>query len=154
MKYPAVEELRARGIPEEDWEYITDDDDIVAEIRLHRYIHNAKYNFDWDLIHAARRAFSYATGDKYLHYKEEVPREVDPPEDLTGLFPDPEDFIAGIRLIRKVRAVHVDDLDAFNEDGRRRAIRLGFPPESFVLRKEEIDYRTLEEMTAALEPED
>jgi hypothetical protein len=79
---------------------------------------------------------------------------VEPPDDLTGLFPDPEEFVRDVKLARKVDAKYVDDLDAFNEDGRRRAIRLGFPPDSFVIKQEEIDYRTWQEMMADLEPED
>ena len=154
MKYPTVDELRARGIPEEDWEVIMADDSIVAEIRLGRYEHAAKYNFNWDLIHAAMRANSYASGNKYVEKIGSPPREIPPPDDLTGLFPDPEDFIEGVRRLRKVEAKYVDDLDTFNQDARRRAIRLGFPPESFVIKKEEIDYRTWQEMAADLEPED
>jgi hypothetical protein len=53
--------------------------------------------------------------------------------------------------------MNVEDLDAFNEDGRRRAIRLGFPPDSWVIKKEEIDYRPASEILAeiwAQEPED
>ena len=54
-------------------------------------------------------------------------------------------------------AEDVEDLDAFNEDGRRRAIRIGLPPDSWVIKKEEIDYRPVSERLAelwALEPED
>ena len=58
------------------------------------------------------------------------------------------------RLQRRIKAKNVDDLDAFNEDGRVRAIRLGFPPDSWVVKKEEIDYRSWRQIVAALGPED
>lgn len=159
MQYPTVEELVARGIPEKDWEAIIADDDIVGEIRLLRYEHAAKYNFDYKLIGAAMDAMTYAAGDKVIAYPGDPrgPREIGPPDDLTGLFPDPEDFIRSVRIGRGAHAKRVEDLDAYNEDGRRRAIRLGFPPDSWVIKKEEIDYRTLQEILAdndKLEPED
>jgi hypothetical protein len=39
---------------------------------------------------------------------------------------------------RKVAARREPDLAAYNEDGRRRALVLGFPAESFVVTAEEV----------------
>lgn len=66
------------------------------------------------------------------------------------MFPDPEKFISEVKSARSLAALHVADLNAYNDDARRRAVRLGFPPESFVLKKEEIDYRGWEEIMAYL----
>jgi hypothetical protein len=159
MQYPTVDELTAHGIPEEHWEGIIADNDIVGEIRLNRYLHAAKYSFNYTLINAAINAMTYASADKVIAYPGDPrgPHEIEPPDDLTGLFPDPEDFIRSVRIGRKANAKRVENLDAFNEDGRRRAIHLGFPPDSWVIKKEEIDYRPVAEILAeirAQEPED
>ena len=150
MKYPTVEELIARGIPESEWEWIVDEDQIVAEIRMYRYISLAKFDFDFHRYSEAIQLKTYAAASKVWSYPDDPrgPHEVEPPEDLTGLIPDPEEFIQHVKLTRLVAAKYIDDLDAFNEDGRRRAIRLGFPPDSWVIKKEEIDYRTWQEMVA------
>jgi hypothetical protein len=156
MRYPAVEELISRGIPESDWDWYFDESKILAEIRLARYEIQAEYNFDPELRRRGSRAKSYAAGSRATSI-DGVVREAEPPEDLTGLFPNPENFISEVKLRRAVAAKHVADLDAYNDDARRRAVRLGFPPESFVLKKEEIDYRPIDEImaeTRASEPED
>jgi hypothetical protein len=150
MKYPTVEELVSRGIPEADWDWIRDDDSIIAEIRMYRYLSLAKFNFDHGRYSDSIELKTYASAGKVLSFPGD-PRglhEVEPPDDLTGLIPDPEEFISHVKLTRLVAAKKIDDLDAFNEDGRRRAIRLGFPPDSWVIKKEEIDYRTWQEMVA------
>ena len=43
-----------------------------------------------------------------------------------------------VRLNRSVTAVSEPDLDAYNEDARRRALVLGFPAETFVVTAEEV----------------
>src|ERR1700722_11698773 len=134
MQYPTVDELMALGIPEEDWEGITADNDIVGEIRLNRYLHGAKYNFNYKLINAAMDAMTYAAGDKVIEYPGDPcgPHEIEPPDDLTGLFPDPEDFIRRVRIGRRAHAKRVEDLDSYNKEGRRRALPPGRPPAAWV----------------------
>jgi hypothetical protein len=150
MKYPPIEDLIARSIPEKEWDWIRCDDSILAEIRLHRYEMLAEYDFDIHRLGNALQLKTYACGGKVVSYPGDPrgPHEVELPDDLTGLILDPEDFVRDIRSRRRVDAKFVTDLDAFNEDGRRRAIRLGFPPDSWVIKKEEIDYRTWQEMQA------
>ena len=159
MKYPPVEELIARGIPEADWDIIVDEDSIIAEVRLHRYEMFAEYDFDSRRLDDALELKTYAAAGKVVDYPGDPrgPHEVEPPNDLTGLIPNPASFIESVKRRRLVAAKRVEDLDAFNEDGRRRAIRIGLPPDSWVIKKEEIDYRTLQEMLDeiwSLEPED
>lgn len=147
MKYPTIEELIARGIPEKEWEWIRHDDSILGELRLHRYELSAKYG---RRLGDVAQLQTYAIGGKVVSYPGDPrgPHEVELPDDLTCLTIDPDEFVRNVRLRRKVEAKYIDDLDAFNEDGRRRAIRLGFPPDSWVIKKEEIDYRTWQEMQA------
>jgi len=157
MKYPTVEQLKAAGIPEDIWYWVVDDDPTIGEVRLARYQIAAQFDFDMRRLDKSLQATTYACGHKVVSLDPNDtrgPHEVEPPDDLTGLFPDPEEFVRDVRLARKIDAKYVDDLDAFNEDGRRRAIRLGFPPDSFVIKQEEIDYRTWQEVVAELEPED
>jgi hypothetical protein len=54
------------------------------------------------------------------------------------LIPDREDFIQNVRMRRTVAATREPDLDAYNEDARRRALVLGFPAETFVVTAEEV----------------
>jgi hypothetical protein len=152
MRYPAVEELISRGIPESDWDWYFDESKILAEIRLARYDIEAEYNFDPELRHRGWQAKSYAEGSR-ASSMDGVVREAEPPEDLTGLFPNPDEFIRGVRQTRRIWAINVVDLAAYNDDARRRAIRLGFPPESFVVTQEEID-NLVKELNTPLEPED
>jgi hypothetical protein len=148
-RYPAVEELTSRGIPEDEWDWFFDEDEILAEIRLIRYDIHVEKGGDRELEKRAYQAHCYATGPVGTDIDGVVHKD-EPPEDLTGLFPDPEKFISEVKSCRSMDAVHVADLDAYNDDARRRAVRLGFPPESFVLKKEEIDYRGFEEIMAQL----
>ena len=116
---------------------IIDDDDPLEELRRIRQqlYEERKRNFgdDWERYRASLDVESWAAGRKLLHYGETEPREPELPADLTGLIPDREDFIQGVRLLRGVSAKGEPDLDAYNEDGRRRARALGFPEESFVV---------------------
>jgi hypothetical protein len=139
--------------------FLPEDHPILVEIRQAQYEIAAQFGFDTGRKFAGLKVISYAAAEKVVSYPGDPrgPHEVELPDDLTGLIPDREDFIRSVRIRRGVYAKHVEDLDAYNEDGRRRAIRLGFPPDSWVIKKEEIDYRTLQEMLAeiwALEPED
>jgi hypothetical protein len=152
MRYPAVEELISRGIPESDWDWYFDESKILAEIRLARYDIEAEYNFDPELRHRAWQAKSYAEGSR-ASSMDGVVREAEPPEDLTGLFPNPDEFIRSVKQTRRIWAINVANLAAYNDDARRRAIRLGFPPESFVVTQEEID-NLVKELNTPLEPED
>lgn len=159
MKYPTVEELIARGIPEADWDIIVDEDWIIAEVRLHRYEMFAEYDFDSRRLDDALELKTYAAAGKVVDYPGDPrgPHEVEPPDDLTGLIPNPASFIESVRRRRLVAAEDVEDLDAFNEDGRRRAIRIGLPPDSWVIKKEDIDRRPESERLAeiwARQPED
>ena len=106
MRYPAVEELISRGIPESDWDWYFDESKILAEIRLARYDIQAEYNFDPELRRRGSRAKSYAAGSRATSI-DGVVREAEPPEDLTGLFPNPENFISEVKLRRAVAAKHV-----------------------------------------------
>jgi hypothetical protein len=54
-----------------------------------------------------------------------------------------------VRLNRSVTAVSEPDLDAYNEDARRRALVLGFSAETFVLTAEEVK-AVAEELRAPL----
>ena len=158
MKYPTVEELVARGIPEPEWDWILDENPVVAEIRMYRYLALAKFDFDWRRYSDAIQLETYASAEKVWAYAHDPsgPHEQVPPDDLTGLIPDPEDFIQGVKLRRMVVATDVENLDAFNEDGRRRAIRIGLPPDSWIITKEDLEERARSMLAyeLALEPED
>ena len=147
MRYPAVEELISRGIPEDEWDWFFDEDEILAELRLIRYDIRTEEGCDRELEKRAYQLHCYASGPVGMDLDGVVHKD-EPPEDLTGLFPDPEKFISQVKSARSMAALEVADLDAFNDDARRRAVRLGFPPESFVLKKEEIDYEGWEKIMA------
>jgi hypothetical protein len=122
-------------------EWDADDDPIVAEVRRHRQEIQAEYGFDMKRHCEALKVIGYACGHKYVSYDwrdPHGPREAELPADLTGLIPNRERFIRDVRRERKVAAIREPDLAAYNEDARRRALVLGFPPESFVVTAEEI----------------
>jgi hypothetical protein len=143
MFSPKVEECLRTGewTEEAAAEWDGDDDPIVAEVRRHRQEIQAEYGFDMKRHCEALTVIGYACGHKYVSYdwrNPHGPREAELPADLTGLIPDREKFIREVRMERKVAAIREPDLAAYNEDGRRRALVLGFPPESFVVTAEEI----------------
>ena len=143
MYSPKVEKSLMTGewTDESFAEWDADDDPIVAEVRRTRQANLAKYGFDADRYSAALTVIGYACGDKYVSddwRDPHGPREAELPADLTGLIPDREDFIQNVRMRRTVAATREPDLDAYNEDARRRALVLGFPAETFVVTAEEI----------------
>jgi hypothetical protein len=98
------------------------------------------------MAHICRKA-GYAcprivTPDEILRLHTHAPEL---PADLTGLIPNREAFIRYVRLSRGVKASHEPDLAAYNEDGRRRAVVLEFPPESFVVSKDDfpVDWQAM-----------
>ena len=146
-RFPAVEELKSRGIPEDEWDWFFDEDEILAELRLIRYDLYIERGGNPELDRRAHQLHCYASGPVGMDADGVVLKD-EPPEDLTGLIPDREEFIGKVKSARSRRALKAADLDAFNDDARRRAVRLGFPPESFVLKKEEIDYEGWEKIMA------
>jgi hypothetical protein len=122
-------------------EWDADDDPIVAEVRRTRQAILAKYGHNIARINAALTVIEYACGDTRVSpdlRDPPSPSEADLPKDLTGLIPDREDFIGNVRMRRTVAATRQLDLDAYNEDARRRALVLGFPAETFVVTAEEV----------------
>jgi hypothetical protein len=143
MFSPKVEECLRTGewTEEAAAEWDADDDPIVAEVRRARQAIRAQYGFDMARISAALKVIGYACGSKYVSSdwrNPHGPREAELPADLTGLIPDREDFIQNVRMRRTVAATREPDLDAYNEDARRRALVLGFPAETFVVTAEEV----------------
>jgi hypothetical protein len=143
MFSPKVEECLRTGewTEEAAAEWDADDDPIVAEVRRTRQAIRAQYGFDMARSSAALKVIGYACGTKYVSYdwrNPHGPREAELPKDLTGLIPDREDFIQHVRMRRTVTATREPDLDAYNEDARRRALVLGFPAETFVVTAEEV----------------
>jgi hypothetical protein len=143
MNSPEVEKALLTGEWTEETfaEWDADDDPIIAEVRRVRQEIMAEFGGDWQRYEKHLLVRGYARGAKYVSYDwrdPHGPREPELPEDLTGLIPNREEFIREIRLERTAAALHEADLEAYNEDARRRAVVLGFPPESFVVRKEDI----------------
>jgi hypothetical protein len=143
MYSPKVEKslLTGEWTEESAAEWDADDDPIVAEVRRTRQAIRAKYGFDMARISAALTIIGYACGDKYVSSDwrdPHGPREAELPADLTGLIPDREDFIQNVRMRRTVAATREPNLNAYNEDARRRALVLGFPAETFVVTAEEV----------------
>jgi hypothetical protein len=143
MFSPKVERALLTGEWTEDTaaEWDADDDPIVAEVRRHRQEIRAEYGFDTGRYFAALKVIGYACGRKYVSYDwrdPHGPREAELPADLTGLIPNREKFIMEVRMDRGVTATREPDLDAYNEDARRRALVLGFPAETFVVTAEEV----------------
>jgi hypothetical protein len=143
MFSPKVEECLRTGewTEEAAAEWDADDDPIVAEVRRTRQAIRAQYGFDMARMSAALAVIGYACGTKYVSYdwrNPHGPREAELPKDLTGLIPDREDFIQHVRMRRTATATREPDLDAYNEDARRRALVLGFPVETFVVTAEEV----------------
>jgi hypothetical protein len=143
MFSPRVEKslLTGEWTEESAAEWDADDDPIVAEVRRHRQEILAEYDFDMDRYLAALNVIGYACGRKYVSYDwrdPHGPREPELPADLTGLIPNREKFIGEVRRDRTVAATREPDLEAYNEDARRRALVLGFPAETFVVTAEEV----------------
>jgi len=150
MFSPEVEKALLTGEWTEETaaEWDSDDDPIIAEVRRHRQEIIAEFDHDWERYNKHLLVLAYAWGRKLVSYDwrdPHGPREPELPADLTGLIPNREDFIRSVRLSRGVQASHEPDLEAYNEDGRRRAVVLGFPPESFVVSKEDfpIDWKAM-----------
>jgi hypothetical protein len=142
MYSPEVEKALLTGEWTEETaaEWDADDDPIIAEIRRHRQEIMAEFNFDGERYRKHLLVLTYACGRKVVSSDwrdPHGPREVELPADLTGLIPNREDFIRSVRLSREIDAQYHPNLDAYNEDARRRAAVLGFPPESFVVSKED-----------------
>jgi hypothetical protein len=142
MFSPKVEEcLRTGKWTEEaaaEWDA---DDDPIVEVRRTRQAILAQYDFDMARVSASLTVIEYACGETSVSSDwrdPHAPREADLPKDLTGLIPDREDFIDNVRMRRTVAATRHLDLDAYNEDARRRALVLGFPAETFVVTAEEV----------------
>jgi hypothetical protein len=96
-----------------------------------------EFGNDWERYTKHLLVLAFACGTKLVSYDwrdPHGPREPEPPADLTGLIPNRKDFIRSVRLSRGVDAQYHPDLDAYNEDARQRAVVLGFPPETFVIR--------------------
>ena len=122
-------------------EWDADDDPIVAEVRRTRQAILAEYGYDMDRVSAALTVIEYACGDNHVpsdRRDPDGPPEAELPKDLTGLIPNREKFIREVRMDRTVAATRMPDLDAYNEDARRRALVLGFPAETFVVTAEEV----------------
>lgn len=143
MFSPEVEKslLTGEWTEESIAEWDADDDPIVAEVRRHRQEIMAEYGFDTNRHFAALEVIGYACGRKYVSYDwrdPHGPREAKLPADLTGLIPNREKFVREVRKYRKVAAMCVPNLDAYNEDARRRASAIGFPAEAFVVTAAEV----------------
>jgi hypothetical protein len=154
MFSPEVEKALLTGEWTEETaaEWDADDDPIIAEVRRARQEIMAEvradFGNDWERYNKHLLVKGYARGAKYVSSDwrdPHGPREPGPPADLTGLIPNREDFIRYVRLSRGVTASHEPDLEAYNEDGRRRALVLGFPPESFVVSKDDfpVDWQAM-----------
>jgi hypothetical protein len=158
MHSPEVEKALLTGEWTEETaaEWDADEDPIIAEIRRHRQEIIAKFDHDWERYRKHLLVLSYACGTKVVSSDwrdPHGPREVELPADLTGLIPNRKDFIRSVRLSRGVEAEYQPDLEAYNEDARRRAVVLGFPPETFVIRPDQFpsdwkDERDAEEKLA------
>ena len=143
MFSPKVEECLRTGkwTEEAAAEWDADDDPIVAEVRRTRRAILAQFDFDIARVSASLTVIEYACGDTRISpdlRDPPSPSEADLPKDLTGLIPDRQDFIDNVRMRRTVAATRQLDLDAYNEDARRRALVLGFPAETFVVTAEEV----------------
>ena len=147
MYSPEVEKALLTGEWTEElaaaWD--TDDDPIVAEVRRHRREIMEEFGHDWERYNKYLLAVGYACGSKYVSSDWDGQREAELPDDLSGLIQDREEFISRVRSSRGVTASHEPDLEAYNEDGRRRAVALGLPPESFVVSKDDfpIDWQEM-----------
>ncbi len=122
-------------------EWDADDDPFIAEIRQYRRKMLALFDNDMDRYSDYLRVIGYACAHKYISTDwrdPHGPREAELPADLTGLFPDRGDFIDTVRSNRTVEAIDEPNLDAYNEDARRRALAIGFPAETFVVTAEEV----------------
>jgi hypothetical protein len=147
MKNPTVEGKPPHGEnsgidwdSEVDWDSDDDVDPIIAEIRRFRYERAAQFGFDMKRHSNALRVMGWAAGHKCESFDwrdPHGPREAELPADLTGLIPDREAFIRVVRMMRASTAKREPDLNAYNEDARRRALVLGFPAESFVIHEHE-----------------
>jgi hypothetical protein len=150
MNSPEVEKALITGEWTEETfaEWDADDDPLIDEIRRYRQEIMAEFDFDPYRHAASLDIVSYARGWKVVSSDwrdPHGPREVALPADLTGLIPNRARFIRSVRLSRAVTASHEPDLEAYNDDGRRRAVALGFPPESFVVSKEDfpVDWQAM-----------
>ncbi len=142
MHSPEVEKALLTGEWTEETaaEWDSDDDPIIAEIRRHRQELLAEFDFDMRRYDASLDVVGYACGAEYESHDwrdPHGPREAELPADLTGLIPNRARFIREVRLERGVTAQDHPDLNAYNEDARRRAVVLGFPPETFVIRPDQ-----------------
>jgi hypothetical protein len=164
MNSPEVEKSLITGewTEESFAEWDADDDPIIAEIRRHRQEILAEFDFDMERYRKSLLVLGYARGAKYISSDwrdPHGPREPELPADLTGLIPNREDFIRSVRLSRGVVAEEEPDLAAYNEDGRRRALALGFPADAFEIQPHDIPrdweelYREAEARLAQLPPE-
>jgi hypothetical protein len=131
-------EPAADTVPFFDWDAIVDDDPIIAELRQIRYAISAEFDFDLERSFLGTRILGWACGNKYADpdnprapLKEaELPQL---PPDLSKVIPNRQRFIEDVRSSRKWYAKDAPDLEAYNEDGRRRARVLGFPEDAFVI---------------------
>jgi len=142
MHSPEVEKALLTGEWTEETaaESEADDDPIIAEIRRHRREIMAEFDYDFERYRKHLLVRIYACGRKVVSSDwrdPHGPREVELPADLTGLIPNRKDFVRSVRLSRGAEAEVHPDLDAYNEDARRRAVVLGFPPETFVIRPDQ-----------------
>ncbi len=110
-------------------------DDPLEELRRIRIEIAAEFGGNRELQLAALRVETWACGitEVSLGRNAHGPKEPDLPSDMSGLIPDREVFIERVRMWRSIRGKREADLDAYNEDARRRARVLGFPEESFVV---------------------
>jgi hypothetical protein len=151
MFSPEVEKALLTGEWTEETfaEWDADDDPIVAEVRRARQEIRrevmTEFGNDQERYNKHLLVVGYACGRKYVSSDWDGQREAELPDDLTGLIPDREGFVTRVRMERGVTASHEPDLGAYNEDGRRRAVALGFPPESFVVSKDDfpIDWQEM-----------
>ncbi len=113
---------------------IIEDDDPLEELRRIRTAMAAEFGGDAKLQRVANRLARWAAGLEPVAAAD--PFESLEPElraDLSWLLAERDSFIGGVRVNRSVEGKHAPDLDAYNEDARRRARALGFPEESFVV---------------------
>jgi len=154
MHTPEIEKALLTGEWTEETaaEWDADDDPIIAEVRRARQEImaevRAEFGNDWERYNKHLLLRGYACGEKYVSYDwrdPHGPREPELPADLTGLIPNREEFINYVRLSRGVTASHEPDLEAYNEDSRRRAVVLGLPPESFAVSKDDfpVDWQAM-----------
>ncbi len=136
-----VEQSSATGAWTEEFAAMWDSDPIIVELREYRKKMLAMFDNDIDRYSRSLVVVGYACAHKYISTDwrdPHGPREAELPTDLTGLIPDREDFINEVRMNRAVEAIGEPNLDAYNEDARRRALILGFPAETFVVTAEEV----------------